>query len=101
VFFTLVGLALAPVGEGFTLVGVALAPVGLALAPVGLMLAQVSKGFADDGFTLALVGVASRLRLRLGLFRSWRLRGVCPAGISLPGVIRTWVHDGDATRHSG
>ena len=54
-FFTLVGLALSPVGDGFTL--------------VGLALAQVSEGFADDGVLLAPAGVASRLRPRLGLFR--------------------------------
>jgi hypothetical protein len=75
-FFTLVGLALSPVGDGFTLVGLALtlvglvlALVGLALALVGLALAQVSEGFADDGVLLAPPGVASRLRPRLGLFR--------------------------------
>ena len=92
-FFALVSLALAPVGDGFTLVGLALALVGLALAPVGLALAPVSEGFADDGVLLAPVGVASRLRPRRGLFRSSRLRGLYPAGISLPGVIRTWVHE--------
>jgi len=59
---------------------------------VGLTLAQVSDGFAHDSVTLALVGVASRLRLYLALFRSLRLRGLPRAGISLPGVIRTWAH---------
>ena len=92
-YVTHVGLALAPVGDGFTLVGLALAPVGLALALVGLALAQVSEGFADDGVLIAPPGVASRPRPRLGLFRSLRLRGLYPAGIPLPGVIRTWVHE--------
>lgn len=91
-FVTLVGLTLAPVGEGVTLVGFTLPLVGLTLPLVGLTLSQVSDGFAHDSVTLALVGVASRLRLYLALFRSLRLRGLPRAGISLPGVIRTWAH---------
>ena len=92
-FVTLVGLTLAPVGEGFTL-------VGLTLTLVGLTLTQVGEGFADDIVTVTPAGVAGRLRLRLGLLRSSRLRGLHPAGIFPPGVIRARVHDSDATRRS-